>query len=48
MLSSERLYLLDEIIYEWTVSSWILAVKMPMLVIPGWWGREKMGAAHDL
>ena len=45
MPSSERLRLLDEIIYEWTVSSWILAVKMPMLVIPGWWGREENGGS---
>lgn len=52
MPSSERLRLLDEIIYEWAVSSWIQAVKMPVLVIPsifnpGWVGK-KMGTAHDL
>jgi hypothetical protein len=34
MLSSERLRFLDEIIHGWTVSSWILEVKMLMLVIP--------------
>ncbi len=51
MPRSERLRLLDEIIHEWTVSSWILEVKMLMLVVPlysrsGGWGETRTD--HDL
>ena len=52
MPGNERLRLLDEIIHESTVSSWILEVKMLMLVIPQYSpsgvGGKKMGTDHDL
>ena len=47
MPSSERLRLLDEIIHEWTVSSWILEVKMLILVVPLYSQSGVLGENED-
>jgi hypothetical protein len=47
MPSSERLRLLDEIIHEWAVSSWILEVKMLMLVVPLYSRSGGLGGNED-